>query len=291
MILDDFREAFEWLRHNTADVRGRRASVVTPAGPDDSAADAELMRARCTAARAQNARIMSWWDYGYQIAGMANRTTLVDNNTWNNSHIALVGMAMSSNESGAYRIMRMLDADYLLVIFGGMMGYSGDDINKFLWMVRIAQGEHPRVIQESAYYNDRGQYRIDADSTPAVLNSLMYTMSYYRFENVLTNAREPPGYDWVREAVIGRRYGRRASRPVWPPCASARLCSPRSQQHHAAAHRGGVHDGELAGAYLSCPARARRRACLGPAGASATQGARRGSHHAAACTSVRRRAR
>ena len=35
-------------------------------------------------------RVMSWWDYGYQIAGMANRTTLVDNNTWNNSHIALV---------------------------------------------------------------------------------------------------------------------------------------------------------------------------------------------------------
>lgn len=33
---------------------------------------------------------MSWWDYGYQIAGMANRTTLVDNNTWNNSHIAMV---------------------------------------------------------------------------------------------------------------------------------------------------------------------------------------------------------
>lgn len=36
---------------------------------------------------------MSWWDYGYQIAGMANRTTLVDNNTWNNSHIALVRAA------------------------------------------------------------------------------------------------------------------------------------------------------------------------------------------------------
>ena len=34
---------------------------------------------------------------------MANRTTLVDNNTWNNSHIALVGKAMSSNESAAYR--------------------------------------------------------------------------------------------------------------------------------------------------------------------------------------------
>ena len=33
---------------------------------------------------------MSWWDYGYQIAGFSNRTTLVDNNTWNNSHIAMV---------------------------------------------------------------------------------------------------------------------------------------------------------------------------------------------------------
>ena len=73
-ILDDFREAYYWLWQNTAD----------------------------------NATVMSWWDYGYQIAGMANRTTLVDNNTWNNSHIALVGKAMSSNESRAYEIMTEL---------------------------------------------------------------------------------------------------------------------------------------------------------------------------------------
>lgn len=112
-ILDDFREAYFWLSQNTAD----------------------------------DARVMSWWDYGYQIAGMANRTTLVDNNTWNNSHIALVGKAMSSNESAAYDIMTALDVDYVLVIFGGVIGYSGDDINKFLWMVRIAEGEHPKDIR------------------------------------------------------------------------------------------------------------------------------------------------
>ena len=51
--------------------------------------------------------------------GMANRTTLVDNNTWNNSHIALVGKAMSSTEDKAYVIMRSLGVDYVLVIFGG----------------------------------------------------------------------------------------------------------------------------------------------------------------------------
>lgn len=84
-----------------------------------------------------------------QIAGMGNRTTLVDNNTWNNSHIALVGKAMASNESAAYEIVTALDVDYVLVIFGGAIGYSGDDINKFIWMVRIAEGEHPKDIHVS----------------------------------------------------------------------------------------------------------------------------------------------
>jgi len=60
-----------------------------------------------------------------------------------------VGKAMSSNETAAYKIMRSLDVDYVLVIFGGVIGYSGDDINKFLWMVRIAEGEHPKDIRVS----------------------------------------------------------------------------------------------------------------------------------------------
>lgn len=62
---------------------------------------------------------------------------------------------MSSNESAAYEIMRSLDVDYVLIIFGGVIGYSGDDINKFLWMVRIAEGEHPkdiRVSETSSYW-------------------------------------------------------------------------------------------------------------------------------------------
>jgi hypothetical protein len=64
-------------------------------------------------------------------------------------NVIQVGKAMSSNESDAYKIMTALDVDYVLVIFGGVIGYSGDDINKFLWMVRIAEGEHPKDIQVS----------------------------------------------------------------------------------------------------------------------------------------------
>lgn len=59
---------------------------------------------------------------------------------------------MSSNETAAYEIMKSLDVDYVLIIFGGVIGYSGDDINKFLWMVRIAEGEHPRDIRVSPAY-------------------------------------------------------------------------------------------------------------------------------------------
>jgi asparagine N-glycosylation enzyme membrane subunit Stt3 len=35
-------------------------------------------------------QVASWWDYGYQTTAMANRTVIVDNNTWNNTHIATV---------------------------------------------------------------------------------------------------------------------------------------------------------------------------------------------------------
>ncbi|CAG0892743.1 unnamed protein product [Cyprideis torosa] len=168
-ILDDFREAYFWLSQNTRD----------------------------------DARIMSWWDYGYQIAGMGNRTTLVDNNTWNNSHIALVGKAMSSTEPEAYKILQALDVDYVLVIFGGVIGYSGDDINKFLWMVRIAEGEHPKDIRESDYFTARGEFRVDSEGSPTLLNCLMYKLSYYKFAQRGMDFRYQRGFDHTRSAVIG----------------------------------------------------------------------------------------
>ncbi|GAA57365.1 dolichyl-diphosphooligosaccharide--protein glycosyltransferase, partial [Clonorchis sinensis] len=147
-ILDDYRAAYYWLRQNTK--------------PD--------------------ARVMSWWDYGYQITAIANRTVLVDNNTWNNTHIGRVGQAMASSEEEAYEIMQELDVDYVLVIFGGLLGYSSDDINKFIWMIRIAGStEKGRHVSEHNYYSATGDLRIDNEVTPTLANSLLYKLSYYRF--------------------------------------------------------------------------------------------------------------
>lgn len=138
-IIDDYREAYQWLRQNTA----------------------------------EDAKIMSWWDYGYQIGGMADRATLVDNNTWNNTHIATVGKAMSSREEVSYPIMRQHEVDYVLVVFGGLLGYSGDDINKFLWMVRIAEGIWPEEVKEREFFTARGEYKVDEGATETMKNSLM----------------------------------------------------------------------------------------------------------------------
>ena len=49
IMVDDYREAYWWLRDHT---------------PKD-------------------ARVMAWWDYGYQINGIAERTSIADGNTWN----------------------------------------------------------------------------------------------------------------------------------------------------------------------------------------------------------------
>ncbi|XP_042032849.1 dolichyl-diphosphooligosaccharide--protein glycosyltransferase subunit STT3A-like isoform X2 [Salvia splendens] len=164
-VFDDFREAYAWLSHNTE--------------VDD--------------------KVASWWDYGYQTTAMANRTVIVDNNTWNNTHIATVGTAMSSPEKAAWDIFSSLDVKYVLVVFGGLVGYPSDDINKFLWMVRIGGGVFPH-IKEPDYLRD-GQYRIDSQATPTMLNSLMYKLSYFRF--VETDGR---GYDRVRNTEIGKKH-------------------------------------------------------------------------------------
>ncbi|XP_070712300.1 dolichyl-diphosphooligosaccharide--protein glycosyltransferase subunit STT3B-like [Pempheris klunzingeri] len=162
-ILDDFREAYYWLNRNTK--------------PD--------------------AKILSWWDYGYQIAGFSNRTTLVDNNTWNNTHIATVGKAMASNETEAFKIFKKLDVDYVLIIFGGRVGYTGDDINKFLWMVRIAQGVYPNDIQETNYISKHG-YTMGEHASKVMKQSVMYKTSYYGF-----NSNSFGNYDSARRIHIG----------------------------------------------------------------------------------------
>lgn len=167
---DDYREAYFWLRQNTDD----------------------------------NAKIMAWWDYGYQMSAMANRTVIVDNNTWNNTHIATVGRALATTEEEAYPIMQSLDVDYVLVIFGGLTGYSSDDINKFLWPVRIGSGVYPNDMPaERDYYSSSGNFDVGVGGSKVLHNCLAYKLCYYRFGEVMTDYQRPPGFDRARNTEVG----------------------------------------------------------------------------------------
>ena len=164
-VIDDFREAYSWIRNNT---------------PVDS-------------------KIMAWWDYGYQLAGMADRITLTDNNTWNNTHIATIAKAYALPEEESYKLMKSLDVDYIVLLSGALSGFNGDDMNKFLWMVRIAEGVYPE-IKEIDFYN-RGAFRVGDDASQKLKESIMYKMSYYRLDEI-TNGKP---YDRVRQSDLPQK--------------------------------------------------------------------------------------
>ena len=140
-LVDDYREAYRWLREHT---------------PTD-------------------ARVLSWWDYGYQISGMAKRTTLADGNTWNHEHIALVGLCLSSPEAEAHAITRHL-ADYVLVWKGG----GSDDLAKSAHMARIGTS----VFGGHCAEPDCDEFGMHADGRPSAMmqDALIYRLVAKRFD-------------------------------------------------------------------------------------------------------------
>ena len=115
---------------------------------------------------------MSWWDYGYQINGVANRTTVADGNTWNHEHIALLGKCLTSPEEEGHKIVRHL-ADYVLVWSTRFAGMMGDDLAKSPHMARIAGSVYPDVSQEGFFIDEKG---VPSDS---MRESLLYRIHSY----------------------------------------------------------------------------------------------------------------
>jgi len=113
-----------------------------------------------------------WWDYGYQINGVANRTTLADGNTWNHEHIALLGKCLTASEKTSHAITRHL-ADYVLIWTTRHAGMYADDLAKSPHMARIG----------ASVYGDRigcgaKDFYMERDGTPSdcMRASLLYRM-------------------------------------------------------------------------------------------------------------------
>ena len=152
--------------------------------------------APCALARAQeaywwlrdntpaDARVLSWWDYGYQIAGIANRTTLADGNTWNLEHIALIGKILVSPEKKAHKLARHL-ADYVL-IWGGN---QGDDLAKSPHMARISNSVYRNVCPDDPQCFSFG-FHANRKPTKMMAESMLYRMhSHNKVEGVKVNPK------------------------------------------------------------------------------------------------------
>jgi dolichyl-diphosphooligosaccharide--protein glycosyltransferase len=96
-------------------------------------------------------------------------------------------------------------------------------------MVRIgASTELGKHIKDEDYYTPQGEFRVDKEGSPKLLNCLMYKLSYYRFGQLYTDqgkllfcffyvvfimvilflfffVDKPPGYDRVRNTEIGNK--------------------------------------------------------------------------------------
>jgi len=88
----------------------------------------------------RDAVIASWWDYGYWITEIGNRTSLIDNATFNATQIAWIADAFMSNETKAVGILRKYNASYVLVFVThtgtNLWGYGEE--GKWVQMLRIA---------------------------------------------------------------------------------------------------------------------------------------------------------
>lgn len=94
----------------------------------------------------KNAVVCCWWDYGYYVTVIGNRTTLADNSTLNTTQIANIGRIYMSNETVAIPILKRYNVTHILVFttlniyvasqFKNPVFY-GDEV-KWGWMAKIA---------------------------------------------------------------------------------------------------------------------------------------------------------
>jgi dolichyl-diphosphooligosaccharide--protein glycosyltransferase len=98
----------------------------------------------------ENAIIASWWDYGYWITTMSERTTFIDNSTLIDSRIKHMAKILMGTPNDSWNMLKEMNADYVLVFLSAqkindnledklyVLGGGGDE-SKVIWFARIAE--------------------------------------------------------------------------------------------------------------------------------------------------------
>jgi dolichyl-diphosphooligosaccharide--protein glycosyltransferase len=121
----------------------------------------------------KDSRVAAWWDYGYQITGIGQRTSLADGNTWNHEHIATLGRLLSGSQKQSHSVLRHI-SDYVLI----MTGAVNDDLGISTHFARIGNSvfpdhcgdEDPYCQKYTFHGGDRHQ------PSPMMKKSLVYNL-------------------------------------------------------------------------------------------------------------------
>jgi len=125
---NDWLETLEWIKNNT---------------PEDSV-------------------VISWWDYGYWITTVAERTTVIDNATLSDWQIKKVAEIFMSTPDEAWNLLTAWDADYVVVYvaaqrldgdWNGEPLYvlnGGGDESKKPWFMRIGNVELSKYLESDS---------------------------------------------------------------------------------------------------------------------------------------------
>ena len=129
-----------------------------------------------------DAVVASWWDYGYWITDVANKTTIVDNSTINATQISQIALMFLSDESRALPILQRFGATHIVVFTTIPLAqqlrqsiYFGDEV-KWLWMAEIAGLNRSEVEDPSPRF-----VNIPMPKSDLVLSTLIYYGMYYEY--------------------------------------------------------------------------------------------------------------
>jgi len=98
----------------------------------------------------EDAKILSWWDYGYWIESLADRTTYLDNATLDSQIIEKTAQMYYSSPDDAWKELVAIDADYVLIWVTAdkvlssnqvpmyLVGTGGGDESKRFHLAKIA---------------------------------------------------------------------------------------------------------------------------------------------------------
>jgi dolichyl-diphosphooligosaccharide---protein glycosyltransferase len=103
--------------------------------------------------------VASWWDYGYWIQTMGERTALADNSTIHTSVIQEIAQMLLSSPNDGWKMLQEMQADYVIVyvaaqrLDGNYDGNSiyvlngGGDESKYPWFMRIGDVDLSKYLE------------------------------------------------------------------------------------------------------------------------------------------------